>query len=236
MKLVIASMMKNELGRFLRPVLNVWEQFADEIVVLDDNSTDGTRDALEDVGAHIIPREVDALPAWGAEGSAREDLFRHVWNFTPIDSYILFLDADMIPARNPRSMMETGADAVCFRLYDLWAPNRYREDEFWRGHLTPRVWMVKKHNRSLEGMGKPERSIHSGHLPTNFVTESWAYVPTNMSLMHYAYSTPELREEKFVQYMSVSDELTNFEQAHARSILDPEPNLAVLPFVPEYVL
>jgi hypothetical protein len=182
---------------------------------------------------------VDAPLAWGQEGSARDTLFALAWDTTPIDGYILFLDADMIPARNPRFLMETEAEGICFRLYDLWEtdPLRYREDEFWRGHRVPRAWMIRKRKRRPEKWGSLSgKGIHSGHLPGNIDIRTWAYSPNDLPLLHYAYSTPKLRETKHAQYMSVANELSDFEKRHAASIVDPNPQLHRLPFDPEYTL
>lgn len=238
MNLIVTSMMKNEAGRLLRPVLSVWKEFADEVVVLDDGSEDETCEVCEDFDAHVASRDVHLASAWGEEAPARAELFELAWRFARVDDWILILDADMIPARSPRQLMSMDVNAVAFVLYDLWQedPPMYRSDGFWRGHETPRVWMIRKDSRRFEDFEWGERGIHSGHLPLNFFPERVVFAPRDFGLLHYAYSTPELREAKYASYMRVAHQLSDFEKAHASSILDKNVHLEPLMFETEFLL
>jgi len=242
MSLIVASLVKDEMDRFLPSALRAWSTFADEIVILDDNSGDGSDDFAEDFGAHVLRRR-DAPAAWGAETDARRTLFEAAWSFARVGDYVLWLDADMVPARSPRVFMDSESDGVLFRLYDLWGKDDggrllYREDSFWQGHFVERLWMVKK--RRDEEVPREwewgQRGIHCGHLPLNFACDSFVMVPEDYYLLHFAYVAPELREEKYVRYASVAAELTTFERDHAKSILDAAPELIQLPFEPELSL
>jgi hypothetical protein len=86
-----------------------------------------------------------------------------------------------------------------------------------------------------EGWKWNERGVHCGHFPANLLSRRIVYAPSDYSLLHLAYSTPELREAKHAQYMTVAEQLSDFERAHASSILF-EPTLARLPFTPELTL
>ena len=237
MALHIAAMVRNEADRFLPRVLDIWGKFADEILVLDDGSTDDSREIASRAGAYVVDAESSRV-AWGAEAPTRARLFDLAWNLARLDDYILILDADMIPARNPRVLMDAEADMVFFALFDLWGtkPLVYREDAFWRGHLTPRVWMIRKTVHGHVPWEWSRRGVHCGHLPQNFTGESGVYAPRSMSLLHYAYSSPELRDEKYVAYASVAAHLSEHEIAHARSIRDLNPDTFHLEFTPEYTL
>ena len=72
--LVVALMVRNEADRYLRSALSAWSDFADEIVALDDGSTDATPDLLAEFGCDVIRWTGDR--AWGAEASPRAAL----WN------------------------------------------------------------------------------------------------------------------------------------------------------------
>lgn len=232
----IAALVRNETERFWPTALEAWSSFADRVVVLDDGSDDGSDDLAEAHSNVRLVRRAE-VGAWGAEAGARQELFELVWDTARVDDYIFWLDADMVPARDPRVFMDTKADAVCFRLYDLWNTDLdYRHDEFWRGHLVPRVWMIRRTDALSSDFTWDRRGIHVGHLPGDMTFESYAYAPEDYSLLHFAYVHPWLREDKYVQYASVASELTDFEKAHARTILDVSPNLVPLPFYPEISL
>ena len=64
--IVVASLVRNEMKRFLPRALRTLNTFAREIVILDDNSTDGSREHALDFGARVVQRGVDEPMAWGA--------------------------------------------------------------------------------------------------------------------------------------------------------------------------
>lgn len=236
--LTVVSMVRNEGGRFFRDALSIWNQFADLILVLDDDSTDNTRELAVEAGAIVKCRQ--SKPAWGNEAPARKELWDFAMDVAPDDGWLLFLDADMIPARSPRELLaSTSSDAWAFVLFDLWAEKQgklyYREDAYWQGHLHPRIWLIKK--PKPQDWTWNDRGIHCGHLPLNFSLQKGAgLAPFDMGLLHGAYLTEALREAKRGLYGAVSTISTSHEVRHAQSIMDPNPRLLPLPFTPEYTL
>lgn len=245
MKLIVASMVRNESDRFWRSALDSWKEFADDILILDDASTDDTKAIANRAGAHVFDAEMECL-AWGTEAPTRARLWQVVQEYTreqEDEVYALILDADMVPARNPRTMLEARPSAIAFPLFDLWAsssddPPRlfFRNDEYWQGHLNPRVWCVKVPEEPDVGWTWSERGIHSGHFPLNLRASPVMIAPPEYALLHYAYISEDLRQAKAAQYQSVYDDLGPFERTHAASILDPDPRISPLPFTPEYHL
>jgi len=234
--LTVATLVRNEANRFLPSALRCWQSFADSIVFLDDNSTDNTRDLAAEAGAIVHRR--DASPMWGEESLARQQLWDLALEHTPDGGHVLFLDADMIPARNPRDLLQGNCDAWAFPLYDLWEEKRgklyYREDNYWCGHLHPRIWLIRK--PSVQDWAWNARGIHCGHLPLNYSVRAAGIAPLDMSLLHFAYLTPELRREKGLQYGKTERIMSPFEVRHAQSITDASPRLLPLPFTPQYTL
>lgn len=237
MKLTIAAMMRNECSRFLPSALAAWRSYSDQILVLNDGSTDDTADVCKAYGARVFERDADT--AWGNEAPARQKLFDlAVANTNPGD-WILFADADMTLAKDPRPIIFNGrADAWAIHVFDLWDQQGdqlfYRQDGYWQGHLAPRVWLIKRPVNT--DFVWQDRGIHCGHLPANLQLGQTAIIPVDYAWLHYAYITPELRQAKFDQYMSVREQLGSRELAHAVSIIDENPSILPLRFHPDFTL
>ena len=237
MSLHVIALVRNEMHRFFPSALASWTSFADEVHVLDDSSDDGSYEFARDFGVHVVRREEE--PMWGREASAREELLRLGWAEARVDDYIFVLDADMTPARDPKVLLEAGRDGVLFGLYDLWKEDSdgrlwYREDEMWRGHLFPRIWMIRKRaSLRFDEFSFGSRGMHVGHFPRNLDFDTLTYAPEDFSLLHHAYVNEEVRAAKYEDYAKVASDLHESERIHARSIMDPHPRLIELPFEPE---
>lgn len=227
MNLTVASIVRNEAGRFLPAALEAWKQLADRIVVLDDGSTDGS-DALCEAAGAVVHRR-DAL-MFGNEWRARQNLWRLA---TKGADWVIWLDADQVLSCDPRPFLKPAV--ACFRVYDLWGADEYREDAWWTGHL--RAWWPAVHVPSLPAGFVdewPERGWHSGHVPANLPGQRHA-MPPECAVLHYAYSTPELREQKAAMYRELGPHLTPAERFHARTITS-RAHTKPLPFTPAWRL
>jgi len=141
----------------------------------------------------------------------------------PIDDWVLILDDDMVPARNPKHLLHPHADAIAFALYDIWnyIPLTYRNDRFWSAHLRPRIWAFKM-RPDIHEANYDDRTIHCGHLPA-IQFNNTIIAPDEYSLLHHAYASTVLRERKYDQYSQRRDDLTAGEWDHVESILDLNP-------------
>ncbi len=218
MRLITAMMARNEAGSWLSRVLERCWEFSDDIVVLDDNSEDETGTVAAAMGCRVTS-SMTAL-AWGNESPKRATL----WDVAAAlagNGWVLFCDADMLLRGDPRPYTHSlSVNAWSFVLYDLWdSEDHYRADTYWKGHTTPRPWLFRP-SAVPEGW-TPQwgtAGIHSGHAPGNFPYDGG--VATDLSWDHLAYLTEETRRAKYEQYMSVRDQLTPEQLAHAESIID----------------
>lgn len=230
--LAVISVLRNEASRWLQSTLTAWADFADVIVALDDGSDDATP-ALLQACPKVQYHRRDSLPMWGQEAPVRQALWR--LGVAANTDWLMILDADMVPACSPRSLMVQPADAIAFKLYDLWSlqPALYRHDSHWQAHHCPRIWAVRNPGSVFDDQW-PERGIHCGHLPMNLQGSRLIYAPDEYSLLHAAYSDAESRQQKAEQYAAKAWQLTQTEQEHAASILDSLVHLAPVPFPIEW--
>lgn len=221
----IASLVKNE-AEFLPKALECWQAVSDRICVLDNGSTDGTQDILEEAG---VEWRVEDRPMWGNEWPVRKRLWD--WASDGAD-WVVHLDGDQCVAGDFRPYLR--GNLVRFRVYDLWSPTEYRLDDWWQ----PRPWWRAGRVKDFQDHDWTwnERGLHVGHMPVDDVFGRPRDLPPEVGILHYAYVTPERREEKFDRYMRERDQLTPTELYHARTILDPHPNTEPLPFDPKWTL
>lgn len=230
-RVVVVSMIRNEADRFLESALVAWDEFADKIVIVDDNSTDDSRVIARSFSkVRLHHREELYVPAWGDEAPARAELFDVAMKETEPGDFLLWLDADMTPLRDPRPLFSDLHDTYAFPLYDLWTLDAdrplYREDAMWYGHRAPRAWAIRR-PESFEARWN-RRGVHCGHLPANWQGRNVLFAPCDYGLLHYGYAAPHLRAEKLEQYRRLSHQLTEAERHHAESIGDETPNLKPL--------
>lgn len=223
--LVIGAILaRNEAGpdRFLAQCVASLRPACDAILLLDDGSTDGTPDLARDLGCLVTHRE-STVPAWGAEAPAREELWRKAADLAGPEGWVLVSDADQVLVGSdliPTLAQTWEAQAWAWPLYDLWTPTDYREDDYWQGHLHPRPWMARV-SAFPNPLWHANGALHVGHLPPG---EFVAYVaPEEVYWLHYGYSTPDLRSRKAEAYLGQAHHLTEFQRAHAASILDHDP-------------
>ena len=239
----IATIVQDEAHRYWGSALAAWKSFADDIVVFDDDSSDETKEMAEDEGCDIFTL-FDCKDMWGNESSHRAALFAYAMGKSDPGDIVFWLDADMVPARNPSKFFAVeGVASFSFYLYDLWGKDSkaiwYRSDDWWKGHAYPRVWAVRVPERfSAAAYEWSGRGIHAGHLPPDWFTQNpgTMVLPKDMALLHYGYYTGQDRRDRHERYHGVRHKLHPEEIEHANTILDSEPSLFRLPFTPELEL
>ena len=220
--LVTALLCKNEGSpdRYLRRVLENALSFSDTVLLLDDSSTDNTRDIAIEMGVTVSIR-ARGHDAWGQETAARSELWE--WGVREAKgSWLLIQDADMILHGDPRPLcLSWEAGGWAWPLVDLWdSETTFRIDGPWGvGPSTPRPWLF--HVGALDKGYVPQwsgRGIHSSHFPINYPLPIFATASRHWC--HLSYVKRDHRVQKHAQYLAVANQLTEFERMHAASILD----------------
>lgn len=247
MKIHVLSVAKNEASRYWRSALEAWLTFADDVLFIDDGSTDSTPEIAaeyEDVIEIETNFEADSL--WGNEAPYRQALFEFGWANAEPGDILFWLDADMSPMRSPVEFFEQEEfERFAFFLFDLWATDEthmvaqygrqrfdYRDEPpFWRAHESPRTWAVRVTEEPVDKFEwDHKRGIHSGHLPGQYFDRERkvCVVPKSHAILHFGYLDPADQQEKHEKYMEVEDQLQGAELEHAQSIVDDNPRLRPL--------
>lgn len=218
-KLVTALLVKDEKDKYLERVLQRCLSFSDDVLVLDDNSTDGSDRLAWGLGCKVRTRSGQAM--WGAEAPARAEL----WDWAAEeagDGWVLVCDADMLLDGDPRPLtLSTTVNSWAWVLYDLWNEERYyRCDGMWQGHLHPRPWMFRPTTLGITTPLWPTRGIHTGHCPINAQLVTGICQANEVSWRHLSFMSKTHRLQKLQQYEAQSHQLSAWELAHARSVGD----------------
>jgi glycosyltransferase involved in cell wall biosynthesis len=221
--MVGAIVARNEADRYLvRTILNL-KTFCDEVLVVDDHSTDDTVGVAKAAGATVVRSRADS-PLWGHESPVRAELWGEAARLAG-SGWVYFADADHITEGGAtlRELTKSWVvNAWALPLYDIWTEDetQFRADGFWQGFQHPRVWMVAP-SRVPEGW-QPQwsgRGIHAGHIPGNFPVMA-GVAPSPCFIKHLGYATPHDRMARYERYQQVRLQLNDFERAHAETILD----------------
>jgi len=218
-RLISALLVKDEADKYLTRVLQRCQEFSDEVLVLDDGSTDDTVKIATELGCLVKQRPQSGM--WGNESPARAELWDRGAKLAK-DGWLLICDADQILHGDPRPLCDTWEfNSWAFVLMDMWSPTHYRTDGFWQAHLHPRPWLIRP--SALGANFVPQwngRGMHVGHFPPNAPLACGIAPPDQYFWEHLAYASPEYREAKLKKYLDVADKLSPGELAHARSIAD----------------
>jgi hypothetical protein len=224
-RLTLAMLVRNESARFLEKVLTHAASYADEVVILDDASTDNTVELCR----HCLANTPHQIVVNNEAGFHNEIVLRkQLWDMAAATKpdWILILDADETFEDNiiqlmPFLLRNPQADIYHFRLYDMWSKTHYREDSYWQAHLHYRPFLVR-YQADYEYSWQ-ETPQHCGRFPLNLT--HLRGVPCQTRLQHWGWSRPVDRLDKYYRYKRLDPNALYGSKEQYQSILDPKPNL-----------
>ena len=225
MKLIAHMVGRNEADRYLVPVLERLSSFVDEIVFVDDNSTDDTPKIAKKYGAHVGLTPVASGSAWEEhEGEFRMAAWNYLKPFASPGDWVLAIDCDemLYGHQNIRNLMEQDDyDVLGITFFHMWNEKQYRADKAWHPTVSSRLF------RYFEGGTYRNKALACGAEPTYVqdLIRSGRFNPqTGLKMKHLGYQRDEDKQAKHERYMRLDQ--GNFHSlAHLQSILDKEPKL-----------
>jgi glycosyltransferase involved in cell wall biosynthesis len=219
MKIIVGMLTKNEMHKFLKESFKAVKTLADMVIVVDDGSTDGTPDYLEQEGAYVCRNAKSTFEE--NESVLREQLFKLCTLNADHGDYILIIDADEIidsPEYAKNYFMDTEDPVVVARLFDMWSKTHYRSDKLWCAH--EKYWPIGlKYDSGYKYIFNKSHA-HCGRLPENMPNRSFQFLGR---IKHMGWSTKEIRKEKYARYLRHDPHGDHF--VMYQSILDKEVNL-----------
>lgn len=231
MNLTASVICKNELGRFLEPCIGHLLDFCDQIVILDDGSSDGTADWLYDQAEQddrVVVQFLDRSDGFfeGHEGRKRQALIDFTLNQKP--EWVLSIDADEFVANGHRlrQFCEQPQRRLVGSLVmeEIWEADigglRVRQDGGWRPHPIPCLWHAGLDGQRGQRLRILDRALACGREPEQVRRLASRARGTGTSVMHFGWANPSQREGRYQRYVT-ADGGRFHRNAHLESIMWP---------------
>lgn len=225
-KLTAMMLTHNEADRYLEEVIENTLLFCDQIVILDDHSTDKTLYTISEL-AERFPHRISVYYAdnsWENESLLRNELLHYAlegrtdW-LIAIDADELY-EADKMNEHLPYLMSQTDAEWVGFRFYDMWDKEHYRDDDVWPSGMTyaPRMFRVKDDNYIWHNKRR-----HCGSIPANVL--EYPGINSSVRVKHLGWMKNDDRDKKYLDRIRDDPDNKFFPQDVYNAILDANPTL-----------
>jgi len=228
MRVVAMMAIYNEASRYLRRVLKHLFTLVDQVIVLDDCSTDEGPEICREFSKIHVFRPFNHRTEY-QESDRWARLFQETAKWQP--DWILATAADQILDTSPKDfhilLSKEDISCYCFSVYDMWTETHYREDEYWKSHKMCFARLMRfDPNRQYSYL---EKSLHSQILPLQI----GPCVRSDIRIKHLGFIRPEDRIERYRRNKEWpskefvwSDRSLRFRE-QIESMLDPEPNLVL---------
>ncbi len=172
--------------------------------MVDDNSTDGTFEKCRDYSNKLSIKRTKMEDYYRQE----EWLYAEAWDFVrevaKEGDWIVTLDSDEILEPSFLTMKDSlmqndNFNCYSFQLIHVWAKGHFRVGRFWGGRWKRMFFRFENH--SMETQLK--EGIHHGGFP-RYAVKNYSPIPLSCGIMHYGYSTDEMRKFKTEKYLKYS--------------------------------
>jgi glycosyltransferase involved in cell wall biosynthesis len=220
-KVTAMMIVRNEANRYLERCLKALTNYVDELVILDDASTDATPEiCLSFPMVKLYCRDTSLFLK--DEAQLRCELWHHTVATNP--EWILALDAD--------EFLETRADrelpyllkqdlfpAISFRLFDCWgSEDYYRVDGLWNPWLRGFSIYLVKYQPWLDAAW-PLQKFHCGRLPLAY--RHLPHLESDLRIKHLGWANPADIRVKYERAVSQDPTFKYMPREHYESILWP---------------
>jgi glycosyltransferase involved in cell wall biosynthesis len=222
-KLTAMMIVHNEADRYLKDVLEHLTAFVDQIVILDDASTDDTPEICASYQKVILCRNEESL-FFKHEARLRAQLWELMAAAEP--DWILTVDADEIFEDRMQNEVkclinQCDFDGVEFRMFDFWkSTTHYRVDGLW--NPWPRFSLLLARYFPEIEYTWPDRSFHSGRWPMFYRGRGIISFQSDIRVKHYGWARGEEHKEKYRAYKAADPEGKYSSREHLESVLAPQ--------------
>ncbi len=218
-KIVAMLPVRNETHRYLKLVLSHLTEYIDEIVILDDASTDETPEICRSFSKVTRFKSLDESLFWRDEAALRNLLWEMTIELDP--DWILALDADeifesTIKKELSRLTQQNQYDLVYFPVYHFWGClTHYRVDGMWNP-LYSKIGCLFRYHKNID-YHWPMRKLHCGRFPLEVCKKPATL--SSINLLHLGYAQKNEHYSKYRQYLSADPEGKYCPITHYQSIV-----------------
>lgn len=224
--LTAMMLVRNEADRYLTLCLDHLSRYVDEIIILDDASTDATPDICRMYPKVTLHRNDEPLFPVN-ESVARKKLWDIVACSDP--DWVLALDADevfedRIIGEIWHIIAQNEYDVVEFRIFDFWkSMTHYRVDGLWNPWNRFSPLLVRY--RPEWSFSWPDMQLHCGRIPLEYRLRRVNRLQSDIRLKHFGWADEKDHIKKYMLYSQKDADGRLQAKSHLESVLSKSVKL-----------